>query len=487
MEEANAIPTDVSVVIPVGPNHKEYAQEALDSVALQSFVNFEVVVVNDDLEPLPIKRQYDFKLLVIDRFQFGDQDPWGAGKARNIGVLHSNGDGLIFLDADDLLLPGAIQAMWAVYEEHDRKVAVYGDVIRADTHQVHIQGDQYCGDELEKTSLHSPKRMPTYLLPRKAHDYIGGWKPDMPLWEDIYYEIALDAAGLCAVHISYPVYYYRFDTGSRRKQAKIDSMKQAARDTLNNDWREYYSGEKKMNCNSCGSKQREATARRMSDKIRKDAMKAQLPDLENMIRSGAVVDLVYVYPTREKRHFVGRASNKKYEFANGSVERLRRRRIGYGEGEVEPNDALFFLQQVHYNHQLFKIEVVRSAPEKREVEEKTASDVQIRPASKSLPADEKEALRAEVAAIFASRNEGSREQEVVEKVKQEPDPVVESEDDLFIPDDGPESIKEFTVSAMKELVDKTPEGTLRAWLDEEQASDSPRITMVRVLQGALDD
>ena len=106
----------VSIVV---PSYVRSAQalallnETLTSVNAQTVQDFEVVVV-DDGSPLDMRdavRSHRNTVLVR-------QENAGCAQARNAGIARATGRYFIFLDADDLLLPPAIEAGVAALEKH---------------------------------------------------------------------------------------------------------------------------------------------------------------------------------------------------------------------------------------------------------------------------------------------------------------------------------------------------------------------------------
>ncbi len=91
----------VSVIIPCY-NHAQYLSEALESVMKQQ-VETEIIVVDDGSQDNPSS--------VTERYpsvRYIYQSNAGLSAARNTGIRHSTGDKLVFLDADDWLLPEAL-------------------------------------------------------------------------------------------------------------------------------------------------------------------------------------------------------------------------------------------------------------------------------------------------------------------------------------------------------------------------------------------
>ena len=87
----------ISVIIP-NYNNAKYIVEAINSVIQQDYENFEIIVVDDGSTDNSVK--------VIENIKFPvtliKSENYGAGSARNIGILASNGDYIALLDSDDI-------------------------------------------------------------------------------------------------------------------------------------------------------------------------------------------------------------------------------------------------------------------------------------------------------------------------------------------------------------------------------------------------
>lgn len=227
----------VSVVIPVGPKHQQYLWDALDSLEAQTFRHWEAVVVMDN------KEKVDPRLL--------DAFPWvrwartggkGAGAARNEGSRLARGAFLLFLDADDYLLPNCIELMleaWRldnaiVYTDYMGKAHV-DDVSKlapdlqqrvyfhnTKTHEALI-GYRAANFDCQRALDQPEMPMPfiwcnvTCLIPKVWHEEVGGFDENMKSWEDVEYNWRLARAGKCFVRVAEELMVYRFWTGSRRQ------------------------------------------------------------------------------------------------------------------------------------------------------------------------------------------------------------------------------------------------------------------------------
>ncbi|KAA3437210.1 glycosyltransferase [Rufibacter hautae] len=93
----------VSVVIPCF-NHGKYLPEAVESIWSQGYPATEIIVVDDG--SIDTTREVTESLPGV-RYIY--QENQGLSAARNTGIKHSHGEFLVFLDADDWLLPGALE------------------------------------------------------------------------------------------------------------------------------------------------------------------------------------------------------------------------------------------------------------------------------------------------------------------------------------------------------------------------------------------
>ncbi|GIE98615.1 glycosyltransferase family 2 protein [Paractinoplanes rishiriensis] len=99
----------LSIVVPFY-NVERYLADCLDSLARQTFGDFEVVLVDDGSRDgsAEVARQYCER---DRRFRVVTQDNQGLGPARNTGVRHSQADYLTFVDSDDLVPRHAYRIM----------------------------------------------------------------------------------------------------------------------------------------------------------------------------------------------------------------------------------------------------------------------------------------------------------------------------------------------------------------------------------------
>lgn len=115
----------VSVITPAY-NIAEFVAETLNSVFAQTFQDFEIIIINDG-SPDTIEFE---KVLepFFDKIVYLKQENAGAGAARNVGIEHSRGEFLAFLDGDDVWLPEFLASQIEFLEANNYDL-VYADAL----------------------------------------------------------------------------------------------------------------------------------------------------------------------------------------------------------------------------------------------------------------------------------------------------------------------------------------------------------------------
>ncbi len=109
LEISESVKGKVSVIVPCF-NHAEFLRETVDSIAKQTYRNFEIIIVNDGSTD---NTKEVTKELVEDNqtldIKFVDQENIGLSGARNSGIKQSTGEFILPLDADDKIEPTMLQ------------------------------------------------------------------------------------------------------------------------------------------------------------------------------------------------------------------------------------------------------------------------------------------------------------------------------------------------------------------------------------------
>ena len=121
-------PVRVTVIIPTY-NHATYLPSAVDSALAQTLPGVEIIVVDDgstDDTPTLVRERWGA------RVRYVRQDNRGLAAARNAGIAEARGDSLIFLDADDELLPRCAEARAALLDSSPALGWVFSDLLLVD-------------------------------------------------------------------------------------------------------------------------------------------------------------------------------------------------------------------------------------------------------------------------------------------------------------------------------------------------------------------
>ena len=117
----------VSIVIPVY-NKAEYISDCLESLLQQDFDDFEIVAVNDGSTD-DSGKICDEKAAENTRIRVIHTENGGVTAARRKGVEQAKGEYIMFVDADDKLLPNAIKTLYkAIIDSNaDEVIGTYKD------------------------------------------------------------------------------------------------------------------------------------------------------------------------------------------------------------------------------------------------------------------------------------------------------------------------------------------------------------------------
>jgi len=117
----------VSIIIPCY-NMEKYIGDCLESCMRQRYVNVEIVVVDDCSTDSSLEIAsliYDPRLKIIKM-----PENRGVSAARNRGLEYAFGEYIVFLDADDMLMPSSIKARVKYLDDHPTVDMVWGNAYK---------------------------------------------------------------------------------------------------------------------------------------------------------------------------------------------------------------------------------------------------------------------------------------------------------------------------------------------------------------------
>ena len=186
-------------------NQAKHLDQAIQSVANQTFDNLEIIVVNDgstdDTEKV-LK-----KISNID-FEVINTDDVGSSKARHAGIERSFGKYFFILDGDDIIDKDFVAKTYKVMEDrvNDNIAFCYTDTI-----YFGVQNQRFFQPEYNVYNLLNANYI-CYcnLADREIYDSVGGYdKNNRNYWEDYSHYIYLASKGYYGKHLGEPLFYYR--------------------------------------------------------------------------------------------------------------------------------------------------------------------------------------------------------------------------------------------------------------------------------------
>ena len=115
----------VSIIVPVY-NVEKYLERCLDSLINQSFYDIEILAINDGStdRSLEILKRYESR---DNRIKIIDNPNVGVSETRNIGIMESKGEFIVFVDSDDWIDKDMIENMYKfmINEKPDMVICTY--------------------------------------------------------------------------------------------------------------------------------------------------------------------------------------------------------------------------------------------------------------------------------------------------------------------------------------------------------------------------
>lgn len=116
----------VSVVMPVFNTRTDFLKAAVQSVLSQTFINFELLIIDDGSAAEISNILDEFRDSRIRRFRL--ETTHGAAYARNIALKSARGEYIAFLDSDDLAYPSRLEVQYSYLESHP-EIGVLGTAV----------------------------------------------------------------------------------------------------------------------------------------------------------------------------------------------------------------------------------------------------------------------------------------------------------------------------------------------------------------------
>lgn len=212
----------VSILI-AAYNAEQWLSEAVESALEQTYPHLEVVVVDDGSTDgtLAVARRYEASHASVVRVIA--QENAGACAARNRALAEAHGEFIKFLDADDVLTPGAVavQLEYLLPWEQAGRVVPYGELMPTDENLTPKLREVKCQPNgIDRTfSSNLAERVAALLsfniqtsLPLHRRDWlldVGGFRSHLKRGQEYDLHLRLALGGVRFLHVPHVVTYLR--------------------------------------------------------------------------------------------------------------------------------------------------------------------------------------------------------------------------------------------------------------------------------------
>ena len=121
----------VSVIV-IFLNAVDFLREAIDSVLEQTYVDWELILVDDGSIDASTQIALSYVERIPGKVTYIDHPGHrnrGKGASRNLGIHHARGEYIAFLDADDIWLPRKLEEQTAILSSFPKAGMLYGDTL----------------------------------------------------------------------------------------------------------------------------------------------------------------------------------------------------------------------------------------------------------------------------------------------------------------------------------------------------------------------
>lgn len=203
--------TLISIIVPIY-NAEPYIKRCLDSIALQTYKNIEVLLIDDGSK--------DSSALICDeyakrdtRFVVVHKENGGVASARQTGLELAKGDYIIHADPDDWVAPNWIEILYNSAKDTG------SDIVMCDFYREYSSSSIIVSQKPTSTKRNDILKDLIYeriwgacwnkLVKRTCFDkYNVSFVKDMNLWEDLYVFTDLVCKGASISYLPVPLYHY---------------------------------------------------------------------------------------------------------------------------------------------------------------------------------------------------------------------------------------------------------------------------------------
>lgn len=168
----------ISVIIPAY-NAEKTIENTLKSLILQTFTDFEVIIVNDGSTDNTVQKIQEILKDVNFQWKLINQTNKGVSAARNRGLIEAKGDYICFLDSDDYYEKSFLKKMYKKAKENNY------DIVFCSYCKVNEKGEKLSFSQKQNEYIGKP------LTGEEALYLILSKKISVPMWVAIYKRMLL--------------------------------------------------------------------------------------------------------------------------------------------------------------------------------------------------------------------------------------------------------------------------------------------------------
>jgi glycosyltransferase involved in cell wall biosynthesis len=216
----------VSVIMPAF-NASRYIAESIESVLIQSYRNFELIIVDDGSTDNTREVASRFK---DDKINYFDQPNKGVSAARNLAIAKAKGTYIMPLDSDDMITPNSIAMHLEAFGKNPEVDLVYSDVLLINSESKPIK--------VNKKPEYLDRRFMIRDLVRAGHpvvpfrlgirrcvfDKIGLYDESLIIGEDYDMMRRFVKEGLRVYHLNSPMHMRRITENSLTTDTRFAKM-----------------------------------------------------------------------------------------------------------------------------------------------------------------------------------------------------------------------------------------------------------------------
>jgi len=192
----------VSIIVPVF-NYGIQFNRTLKSIFESTYKNFEIIIVNDGSTDEYVVNKLN-ELSIHPNIKVINQENSGPSKARNNGIVQSNGKYILPLDSDDFIHPDYIQSCVNILNKNSRISPVYCDT----NHMGEINGIEERPEWSMDRLIQGPFIVNCSMFTRESFDVCGGYDESLFGWEDYDLWIRMGINGYLGKRIPKPLFVY---------------------------------------------------------------------------------------------------------------------------------------------------------------------------------------------------------------------------------------------------------------------------------------